>query len=229
MAHVRQRRAVSLPEPCLLLVTDRTRVFGLLEDAVAEAVAGGVNAVQLREKDLPAGELLQTAQRLRTITKGRALLLINDRLDVALACEADGIHLPENGLPPKVARQVGGNDLYLGRSVHSVAAAQQAARSGADYLVVGTIYATSSHPGDPASGTGLITEVAHVVDLPLVGIGGITPEKVHEVIQAGATGGAVISAILGARQPRAAAKALREALDAAWAARPTVPTRPPGA
>lgn len=206
-----------LPEPCLMLVTDRTRCAGLLEDAVAAAVAGGVNAVQLREKDLPAGELLQTAQRLRTITRGKALLFVNDRLDVALACDADGVHLPESGLPPKMARQVGGRDLIIGRSVHSVAAAKDAARSGADYLVVGTIYATASHPGRQVAGPELIREVGRALDLPLLGIGGITTEKVHEVITAGAVGVAVISAILAAPNPKAAAVALRAALNAAWA------------
>ena len=200
-----------------MLVTDRTRFAGTLEYAVAAAVDGGVNAVQLREKDLPAGELLQTAQRLRTITKGRALLLVNDRLDVALACDADGVHLPESGLSPKVARQVGGRDLLIGRSVHSVAAAKDAAKSGADYLVAGTVFATASHPGEPATGPELIVQVRSTVDLPLLGIGGITAENLDEVIAAGAAGVAVITAILAAPDPMRAAGRLRAALDTAWA------------
>ncbi|MBI4498525.1 MAG: thiamine phosphate synthase [Chloroflexi bacterium] len=202
-----------------MLVTDRARCAVPLEDAVAQAVAGGVNAVQLRERDLPAGDLLQTAQRLRTITQGQALLLINDRLDIALACDADGVHLPEAGLPPKVVRQVGGRDIMVGRSVHSVAAARDAARSGADYLIVGTVFATASHPGEPASGPEVVREVGRTVDLPLVGIGGITARNVGEVIAAGAIGIAVISAVLAAPNPGDAAAALRAALEDAWAPR----------
>lgn len=209
-----------------MLVTDRTRCTGTLEHAVAAAVDGGVNVVQLREKDLPAGELLQTAQRLRTITQGRALLIVNDRLDIALACDADGVHLPESGLSPKVARQVGGRDLLIGRSVHSVAAAKDAARSGAEYLIVGTIYVTDSHPGDPASGPALLRQVRGAVGLPILGIGGITHEKVDEVIGAGAAGVAAITAILAATDPKAAAARLRAALDAAWTSRSASEPRP---
>jgi len=119
-----------------MLVTDRHLSRRPLVEAVAMAVEGGVNAVQLRERGLEAGELYQLALALRKAIQGRALLLINDRLDVALACGADGVHLPERGLPPAAARSLGsrarGPDapFLIGRSVHSVEGAQRAAAGG---------------------------------------------------------------------------------------------------
>ncbi|MCX6024086.1 MAG: thiamine phosphate synthase [Chloroflexi bacterium] len=202
-----------------MLVTDRRRTGGPLEGAVAAGVAGGVNLVQLREYGMFAGDLLAAAHTLKGVTEGRALLLVNDRVDVAVAALADGAHLPEAGLPIAAARAVAGPDRLVGRSVHSVAAARQAAAAGADYLVVGTIYASGSHPDDPPAGPGLLRAIADVVNLPLIAIGGITPANIAEVIAAGASGVAVISAILDAPDPRTAAAELRAALDAAWDAR----------
>ena len=113
--------------PSLCFVTDR-KVCGdkPLEDVVSQAIDGGANVVQLREKDLPAGELFALGVRLRAVTKNRSLLLINDRLDIVQACGADGVQLPENGLPTSVARWVLGRHALIGRSVHSVEAAKQA-------------------------------------------------------------------------------------------------------
>ena len=107
-----------------MLVTDRRRLRGRsLDQVVSLAVEGGVNVVQLREKDLPGGELYKLALNLRTITAGRALLLVNDRIDVALAANADGVHLPEHGLPAREVRTLVAEDTIVGRSVHSVEAA----------------------------------------------------------------------------------------------------------
>ncbi len=210
------------PLPCLMLVTDRRLCPDLLR-AVAQAVAGGVNLVQLREKDLPAGELLALAQALRRATAGRALLLVNDRADVALAAGADGVHLPEGGLPVAAARSLLGPSRLVGRSAHSAEAAARAEAEGADYLVVGPVYPTRSHPGAMPAGPALMARVREAVRLPVLAIGGITPETVAEVLAAGASGVAVISAILGSEDPEAAARALRRALDAAW---PEVGRRP---
>src|SRR5688500_17273934 len=116
--------------PILCYIVDRASIKGGdIENAVAEAVAGGVTMVQLREKETPAGELLSVARRLKAITRGRALFLINDRVDVALACEADGIHLPEAGLPTASARGLIGKYAVVGRSVHAVEVAVQAGRN----------------------------------------------------------------------------------------------------
>jgi thiamine-phosphate pyrophosphorylase len=210
-----------LTVPCLALVTDRSLCQTLsLEEAVAQAIEGGVNLVQLREKDpdgrsLPAAELLALAEKLRAITRGRALFLVNDRLDVALACAADGVHLPERGLPVAAARRLaGGAFVIIGRSVHSVAEAVRAQEEGADYVQVGTIFASRSHPGQPVAGLGLLEAVAREVTIPILAVGGITAANVGEVMGAGASGAAVISAVLGAPSPREAARALAQAMAA---------------
>jgi len=207
-----------LPVPCLALVTDRTLCTDVpLLEKVAQAVAGGANLVQLREKDLPAGDLLPLAQCLRQITAGRALLLVNDRLDVALAAGADGVHLPERGLPVAEVRRLVGRDLIIGRSVHSLGEARRAQEEGADYVQVGTIYPSRSHPDAVPAGPRLIEEVACQLGIPVLAIGGVTAETVPEVMQAGAAGVAVVSAILGASSPQLAAEALWRAIRSAWA------------
>jgi thiamine-phosphate pyrophosphorylase len=207
-----------LPPPLVCLVTDGQRPAGDLMDRVEAAVAGGVGMVQLREKQRPAGELLALACELRERLAGRALVLVNDRLDVALAARADGVHLPAAGLPARAARAVAPS-LLIGRSVHSAEEAAQAAKDGVDYLVLGTIFATATHPGTAPGGLALVRAARARVDLPLLGIGGITPENAAAVIGAGADGVAVVSAILVAPDPRAAARALVTAVHDGWRAR----------
>ena len=130
-----------LPLPCLCLVTDRARAAsGDLVDTARAAVEGGVGMIQLREKDLPASELLSLARELRSVTEGRALLIVNDRVDVALLSGADGVQLGEKGLDAASARRLVGPDMLIGRSVHSVEGAAEAEADGADFLVLGTIF-----------------------------------------------------------------------------------------
>jgi thiamine-phosphate diphosphorylase len=202
-----------LPVPCLALVTDRHATQGRpLDTVVAAALDGGVNLVQLREKDLSARELWALAIRLRELTEGRALLLVNDRLDVALAAGADGVQLAGHSLPPAAARAALGPQRLIGCSVHDATEAEAAARGGADFLLVGTLYPSRSHPGQAGAGPALIEEVRGAVDLPLVGIGGISALTARGVLMAGARGVAVISAIMAAPDPAAAAAKLRDAL-----------------
>lgn len=205
----------TLPTPALMLVTDRRLAGGhdALLRAVDEAVDGGVDVVQLREKDLPPEALLPLARRLRQVTSGRALLVVNGPLEVALACDADGLHLPEG--VADASRP--GRPFLVGQSVHSREAAVRAWSACRDYLVAGPVYATPSHPGAAGCGPALIESVASAVAVPVLAIGGITPERVEEVVRAGARGVAVISAILAAPSPRAAAAALRDILEMAWA------------
>jgi len=221
--------------PCLMLVTDRLLCGGAdgLIAAVEAAVQGGADAVQLREKDpdgrrLPPEDLLPLACRLRQATLGRAvpagrqaLLLVNGPLEVALASEADGVHLPESSPPvrrPREAVPVGRQGFLVGRSVHSLEAARRAEAEGADYLVAGPVYETRSHPGRKPAGLSLIEEITRSVRVPVLAIGGISATRAEEVVRAGASGVAVISAILAQPDRRAAAGDLRRALDAAWAA-----------
>lgn len=194
--------------PILMLVTDRRLAGGedALVSAVEAAVEGGVNVVQLREKDLSPAELVPLACRLREVTEGRALLLVNGPLDVALEAAADGVHLPEDAEPPPPPWTY-----TWGRSVHSVEGGLQAIGEAARYLVAGPVFETPSHAGMPARGLNLIREIVPVSSVPVLGIGGITPENARDVMQAGAKGVAVIRAILGADDPRVAAQQLREA------------------
>ena len=206
----------TLPWPCLCLVTDR-RLGGerSLVSQVARAVAGGVNLVQLREKDLPGRPLLELAGELRAVIGNSAMLLINERVDVAAAARADGVQLGEEALPTKEARKILGPEALIGRSVHSEQGAQMAEAEGADFLLVGTIYATSSHPGHEPAGPELIRRIAASCSLPLIGIGGINEANLGLVLEAGAQGVAVISSILGAPDPEEAAWGLRQAMLAA--------------
>ena len=189
---------------------------GDLEATVASAIAGGVTMVQLRAKEMPAGQMLDLARRLKTLTRGKAMLVINDRLDVAIAAEADGAEVPEAGIPTLVARGLLGKYSVLGRSVHSVEAAVQAAREGAEFVLAGTVFKSPSKPDLKPAGTAIITEIAKSVTVPVVGIGGVTAANVGDVIKAGAGGIAVISAIARSPDPTAAAEELAQALREAW-------------
>ena len=198
--------ALTLPQPCLCLVTDRRLAPGAeLPRRVAAAVAGGVNLAQLREKDLPGGELLVLARELAQAVAGRAPLLVNERVDVAHASGAAGAQLGEAALPASAARRILGPDALIGRSVHSLDGALRAEQDGADFLLAGTMFASASHPGEEPSGPGLVARIEARCALPVIGIGGITAANAAAVMAAGASGVAVISAILAAADPRAAA------------------------
>lgn len=207
------------PLPWLCLVTDHAVCQGGysgLERVVAAALEGGVNVVQLREKGLPAGELCELARRLHRLTRdAEAALVVNDRLDVALAAEADGVHLPGAGLPTAFAREVIGNRL-VGRSVHAVAEAVQAEQQGADYLVLGTIFRSESHPDQTPAGPQLIRKVRQRVKAPVIAIGGITAQNAAQAIADGASGIAVVRAILADPYPRQAARRLADRVAEAW-------------
>jgi len=196
-----------------MLVTDRRLAGGeeRLVEAVSAAVGAGVDVVQLREKDMPPNELLPLACRMREVTAGRALLLVNGPLDVALEAGADGVHLPEGAEPPRPPWT-----FTWGRSVHSPERAVHAIAEAARYLIAGPIFGTASHPGAKPAGLGLIREIAGFSQVPVIGIGGINAENARDVIQAGAGGVAVISAILSSADPGVAARKLRETVDAAW-------------
>jgi len=206
--------------PVLCFVVGKAAVKGGdVEKAVSEAIAGGATMIRISETELPAGEVLDLAVRLRTVTKGKALLVVDDRVDVAVAVAADGVELPEDGLPTRAAREQIGKYAVVGRSVYTAERALQATREGADYVTVGSIYKGASK-SEKAAGVGLLNEISKDSDLPMLAAGGITAEKVGEVIKAGAAGVSVMSAIAGADDPKAAAEALALALKDAWAARP---------
>ena len=199
-------------------------------ERIGEAVAGGVDLVQLREKDLPGSVLLTLAHRIKRTIHGRALLIINERADVAVAAAADGVQLGEEALPLAAVRRIVGPQALIGRSVHSPDGALQAQAEGASLLVVGTMYATGSHPKAKPSGPGLIQQISQLLEqqpipLPLIGIGGITAANLSAVIEAGASGVAVISSILASQDPRSAAQELKMAMLEAWPSRLTLLSR----
>lgn len=205
---------LALIPPILCLVTDRTACASRpLDGVIATAVAAGVRLVQLREKDLSARELLRIGETLlEPVRKGGGMLVVNDRLDVALALGADGVHLGSNSLPVKATRRVVGDSMLIGVSVHSAEEAVRAEREGADYLVLGTIFETRSHPGTPPAGLRVVSEVTAAVRLPVVAIGGINATNVGSVIGAGASGVAVITAIQSAQDVEAATGTLLAAM-----------------
>jgi thiamine-phosphate diphosphorylase len=209
--------AISLPQPLLCLVTDRTLGDqATMVDRIAAAVAGGVDMVQVREKDLPGGLLLELAQEIRRAAGDGPLLMVNERADVALAAGAAGVQLGEEGLPVSIAREILGPRQLVGRSVHSVEGAVEAASQGADLLVVGTMFATRSHPGAAAIGPVLLNQISQRCNTPMIGIGGINTANLGEVLKAGACGVAVISSILAADDPEEAARELKQAMFAEW-------------
>jgi len=200
----------------LLLVTDRRQAAGgNLLDAVARALAGGVQAVQLREKDLGARELLELARELRRLTdRHGAKLLINDRVDIALASGADGVHLGVASLPPEEARRILGADRLIGCSTHGKEQLAAAVAGGADFATFGPVFATPSKAKfGPPLGVEALRRACATVALPVFAIGGIGRENVGEVIAAGAHGIAAISAVLAADDPDAAASGIGQQVD----------------
>jgi thiamine-phosphate pyrophosphorylase len=198
------------------LVTDRRQAAGGdLLGAVARALAGGVQAVQLREKDLGARELLELARRLREMTSRHgARLLINDRVDIALACGADGVHLGVASLPPEDARRILGGDRLIGCSTHGMEQLAAAMARGADYVTFGPVFATPSkaHFGPPL-GVEALRRACASADIPIFGIGGIGRENIGEVVAAGSYGIAAISALLAAGDPCAAASDMKRQVE----------------
>ena len=181
---------------------------------VADALEGGIDVVQLRDKGQSARERYRTGLRLRDQTRAAGVpLVVNDRIDLARAIDADGVHLGQSDLPVEVAREQLGASAIVGVSASTVAEATAAEAAGADYLGVGAVYGTTSKAvpdEENGIGTERIEAIARAVDIPVIGIGGIDANNAAAVVDAGATGVAVISAITAADDPRAATGELRE-------------------
>jgi thiamine-phosphate pyrophosphorylase len=185
--------------PKLYPITDR-RLSGLShQEQVRRLCAGGATFIQLREKHLAPREFYREAEEaLRIARSSGARLIINDRVDIALALSADGVHLGQDDLAPSAARELLGERAIIGYSTHTLEQATAAARLPVDYIAIGPIFDTSSKENpDPAVGLDRLRSVRQVVgEIPLVGIGGITPENLREVLAAGADAVAVISLLL---------------------------------
>jgi len=200
----------------LYLITDRKVATKPLPEVVRLALEGGVKAVQLREKDLPVRELLALAQELRAITRQfGAKLFINDRIDVAVAVGAEGIHLGGQSMPVDAVRKVVGTSMQIGVSTHNMEEAKAAQDGGADFITYGPIFDTPSKAkyGAPV-GVKSIRTIKNEISIPKYAIGGINSGNMLQVMSAGADGIAVISAIMAAEDIRKTAVAYDKALTA---------------
>jgi thiamine-phosphate pyrophosphorylase len=200
-----------LQDACLLLVTDPRPDLAARVDA---AVRGGVDVVQLRDKRASREELLLLAVELKEICEcAGALFTVNDDVELARLSCAHGVHLGQEDEPTANAREILGPGVVVGRSVSNVEEALEAVREGADYLGVGTVYATPTKPEEEAAGPALLREISGAaIPVPWFAIGGVTLETALEVAEAGAPGFAVVRAVVDAKDPAAAARELRSFL-----------------
>jgi thiamine-phosphate pyrophosphorylase len=202
----------------LYLVTDRELARGRSTvEVVKAAVSGGVTCIQLREKDCSTLEFIEQARAIKNFLEEREVpLIINDRLDVALAVGADGVHLGQKDMPLEMARKIAGSSMLIGISAESVQDAVEAENGGADYLGVSPIYATPTKTDTaPPLGIQGLREIKNRVKIPLVGIGGLNNSNAAEVIRNGADGVAVVSAIMAAEDPETAAMNLKQMINEA--------------
>lgn len=213
-------------------VARRARLGGLYvivgaPDPIAQArqaIAGGARVVQVRVKDRPAGEILDVARRIVTLAAGRALVLVNDRADLALLAGADGVHVGDDDLPVAEARRLVGPDLLVGRTTRTLEEARRAVAEGADHVGYGPIFATTTKDLPvPPRGLGALGEVSAALGAPVVAIGGIEGETIGAVARAGAACAAVIGAVFARGDPAANAARLAGAFDAGRAAREARP------
>ncbi|HXK27046.1 MAG TPA: thiamine phosphate synthase [Candidatus Binatia bacterium] len=197
------------PDFDLYLVTDRGMTQGRdLLWVLQQALDGGVKGIQLREKDLVGRELFFLAEAARKLTQRyHALLLINDRIDIALAVDADGVHLSTASIPIESARALLGRQQLLGASTHSLEEAQEAERNGADFVMFGPVYFTPSKAsyGSP-QGLAALKKVVEKLSLPIYAIGGIKLENIADTRRTGVRGVALISAVMSAADPENATK-----------------------
>jgi len=198
---------VKLPSP-LYVILDRSAARGRTLPELLEAVlAGGCRMVQLREKAMPLSELFPVAQILRRRSReAGALFIVNDRADLALALDADGLHLGQDDLPGAAGRRLLRPGMILGISTHDADQARRALADGADYIAVGSMFPTGTKPGFQLVGPDLVRRVRPEIAIPLVAIGGITEDNCEEVVSAGADAVAVISAVCAAADPETATR-----------------------
>lgn len=202
-----------MPAPSfdLYLVTDRTQTRGHdLLWVLEQALAGGVKAVQLREKDLGGKELFHLAEKTRNLCERYdAALFINDRVDVALGVDAAGVQLGKASLPIETARSLLGPHKLIGASIHSLMEGQQAERAGADFVLFGPVYFTPSKAAFGApQGLASLAKIVEMLSLPVYAIGGVTPDNTTSVQRVGARGVALIAAIMAAEKPQDAAQTM---------------------
>jgi thiamine-phosphate pyrophosphorylase len=201
----------------LYLVTDRRMTTNLsLPALIKKAVAGGVTVIQLREKECPTKEFFELALEVKKVIPPEIPLIINDRLDIALAAGADGVHLGQADLPVEVARKLLGPKAIIGLSVENFEQLQEAKNLPVDYLAISPVFPTPTKTDTgPAWGLEGLAQARRLTGRPLVAIGGINETNAFQVIQAGADGIAVVSAICASPDPEQASKKLRQIIEQA--------------
>lgn len=202
----------------LYVVTDEMLSHGKSHAEIAsEAVAGGASIIQLRDKTASSLKLFSDAKKIERICRGKAIFIVNDRIDIALASGADGVHLGQDDIPADAARKICGENFLIGVSVGSLAEAEKAAADGADYVAVSPVYSTASK-ADAGAGHGLslVSEIRKAFPaMPLVGIGGLNRDNAAEAVAAGLDSVAVISAVVSAADIKSAAEELSKIISEA--------------
>lgn len=210
----------------LHIITDGVKRVSELLPVVTQAAKGGADYIQLRYKSAAASDLYSLGQSiLPYIRQEHAGLLINDRVDVAQALGANGVHLAAKSLPVQAVRPMVGDNMLIGCSVHSVEEAIQAEKQGASYVTYGHIFTTHSKPGLPPRGVDALQHVVNAVSIPVLAIGGITLETIDQVLKTGVAGIAVIGAVMSQDNPFQATQSLRRKMDESpFAPKHTLPT-----
>jgi thiamine-phosphate pyrophosphorylase len=204
---------------------DRVRLYVLISQAscqrpwletAEQAIAGGADCLQLREKDLESGELLRRARQLVELCRRHEVVsIINDRPDIAVLSQADGVHVGQGDLPATEVRKIVGRQMIVGVSTHEIKQAKQAVLDGADYIGVGPVFRSATKPREILPGLDYAKQVAEQIRIPAVAIAGITVENVDEVLKTGTTRIAVVSAVSGCADVKSAAERLTGKLTAA--------------
>ena len=195
----------------LYLCTDRKLMStNTLEEAVEQAILGGCSLIQLREKQSSSREFFEMAKRIKAITdRYRVPLIINDRIDIALAVDAAGVHLGQEDIPAKEARRIMREEKVIGVSARTVELARKAVEDGADYLGVGAMFATSTKGNAKVIGKEKLKEIRAAVSIPIVAIGGINHSNAAQLVDTGINGLAVVSSVIGASDIQDAARKMR--------------------
>jgi thiamine-phosphate pyrophosphorylase len=194
----------------LYLVTDKKALKGRdMIHAVSRSLDAGVEIIQFRDKESSDRDFFETGKKIKKLTEGKKVLfIVNDRVDMAVALGADGVHLGQDDIPVEKAREALGKNKIIGLSTHSLEQIREAAEKGLDYVAVGPVFATPTKPGYKAVGLELVAKAKKELNIPVVGIGGINESNINEVMNAGADKAAIVRAVLSADDPFEAAKKL---------------------
>lgn len=191
------------------------RGLGRVEEIASQAIAGGAEVIQLRGKTLTTRELLKISHSLKVLAhNNNVLFIVNDRVDVAWACDADGVHLGQDDFPISNARAIVGKGKIIGISAHSLTDALQAEREGADYIAIGPVFATLTKPHFSPVGLSLVRKAKERLHVPFLAVGGIDQTNIRKVIKAGAKRVAITRAVVEAKDVAKATKELKEILEA---------------